>query len=671
VKFSSLPIGRLYFLAGFFLLLAQATAFSQQQPNRSLFAPSISEDGRFISFITQANNLSKTNLDVGTSTFDVYVYDRLRRYARISTVRSNVTYYGGSVISEISADGEWVVFHNSNMGPSAFPGDINNAADIFVSRARARYNSTYQEVNTDMALVSRSTEGVIGNHVSWYPSISANGRFVAFMSMADNLTSLSDTNQSDDVFWHDRDADEDGIFDEYQQPGGIRTELCSKTISGTAGNRESGKPRISGDGHSVVFASDATNLVAGDINQGQDIFLWKAGFNNDLSTVTRVHSVNFGSSAYDSAVNHDGSIIGYRTGSSYIKRQPFTTSIEISRRYNDTSAGSMVYGVALDGRGDFGAFSTSDSQIIETGDTNVFRDVFLRNLTNNTTILVSRTPAGTSPNGNSGSSDLDDRSVFVSETNRYIVFESLATNLGFPDTNGVTDIYIYDRQSNTMDMVWVDVTPPSWPPNAQIQGIPGHRSIALQWPAASDNNAVEFYEIMRGVGTVQVSGTRTNAVVTGLNPSTSYPTRIRAVDYAGSEGPWITNTFMTLAAPPDSDGDGMPNSWEALYPTASLPNVDSDLDGETNLEEYAAGTNPTNVLSNFRRAIVLFQVTDAVHLSVQTQAERVYEIESNEDLTGADAWQQRASQLGSGGVMIFDVPKGEKSMFIRLMVTPY
>jgi len=106
--------------------------------------------------------------------------------------------------------------------------------------------------------VSVSSGGVQGNNVSNSPSISADGRYVAFQSSATNLVA-GDSNGTADVFVHDRSTGQ--------------TTRVSVAGDGSQGNNVSYNPRLSGDGRFVAFRSDATNLVAGDTNGVRDVFV--------------------------------------------------------------------------------------------------------------------------------------------------------------------------------------------------------------------------------------------------------------------------------------------------------------------------------------------------------------------------------------------------------------
>ena len=162
-----------------------------------------------------------------------------------------------SYIPSISADGRFVAF--ASYSGNLVAGDGNLSLDVFIR----------DRISGQTTRVSVSSAGVEGNNDSDAPSISADGRYVAFSSDATNLVP-GDTNLSTDVFVHDRDVSGSGIFD---TPGNIRTTRVSVDSAGTQGNSDSYSPSISADGRYVAFASGATNLVSGDMNGFDDIFV--------------------------------------------------------------------------------------------------------------------------------------------------------------------------------------------------------------------------------------------------------------------------------------------------------------------------------------------------------------------------------------------------------------
>ena len=107
--------------------------------------------------------------------------------------------------------------------------------------------------------VSVDSAGNQGNSFSGFPSISADGRFVAFSSGASNLVP-GDTNNTGDIFVRDRLTN--------------TTTLVSVDSAGNQANSDSDNPSISADGRFVAFYSDASNIVPGDTNNRDDIFVW-------------------------------------------------------------------------------------------------------------------------------------------------------------------------------------------------------------------------------------------------------------------------------------------------------------------------------------------------------------------------------------------------------------
>jgi Tol biopolymer transport system component len=208
------------------------------------FSPSISADGRFVVFASDANNLVPGDTN---NSSDIFLRDLSTNTTTIVSVSgSGDRATGNSFSPSISADGRLVVFTSD--ANNLVTGDTNNSSDIFL-----------RDLSTNTTnLVSVSATGSQGNKNSSSPTISADGEFVAFQSDATNLVS-GDTNNSRDVFLR-------GLSTNI-------TSLLSVSGAGNLGNKDSSSPTISGDGGVVAFQSDATNLVQGDTNNSSDIFL--------------------------------------------------------------------------------------------------------------------------------------------------------------------------------------------------------------------------------------------------------------------------------------------------------------------------------------------------------------------------------------------------------------
>ncbi|MEW6472507.1 MAG: hypothetical protein AB1679_09555 [Actinomycetota bacterium] len=207
-------------------------------------AASISGDGRFVAFESDADTLVRGD-DNGTG--DVFVRDLLNEVTRkISVAGNGQQTESPSFGAAISADGTSVAFESFSARLVA--DDTNNALDVFVADV----------AGGAIERVSLATGGGQANERSYSPSISDDGRVVAFASFANNLVE-SDTNGLLDVFVHHRDRK--------------TTTRMSVGPDGAQGDGLSFAPVVSSDGALVVFSSEAGNLVADDSNGARDVFL--------------------------------------------------------------------------------------------------------------------------------------------------------------------------------------------------------------------------------------------------------------------------------------------------------------------------------------------------------------------------------------------------------------
>jgi Tol biopolymer transport system component len=206
--------------------------------------PSISDDGRYVVFESRADNLVS---DDANNAFDVFVHDQLTdETSRVSVASDGMEGNYGSGSPSISAEGRYVVF--SSAASNLVSGDTNNVGDIFVHDRQTGQTSR----------VSIASDGSQGNGASYMASISTDGRYVAFSSVASNLVG-DDTNGVADIFVHDRQTGE--------------TSRVSISTNGTQGNGQSYMTSISTDGRFVAFVSLASNLVNGDTNNRRDVFV--------------------------------------------------------------------------------------------------------------------------------------------------------------------------------------------------------------------------------------------------------------------------------------------------------------------------------------------------------------------------------------------------------------
>jgi len=251
-------------------------------------APSISADGRYVAFESSADNLVAGDL---LGFIDIFVHDRDKdgngtydEVGAISTVRVSVDSAGNeateaSVNPSISANGRYVAFSSFATDLVGAGNDNNGKFDIFV-----------HDLQTGTTIrVSVDSGGREANGDSNSPSISGDGRYVAFESSAPDLVA-GDTNGKVDIFVHDRDADGNGIYDEV---GGISTVRVSLVTGGGEGNGNSSAPSISSsDGKYVAFDS-YTNLVAADSGLFSDIFVYeRESLPPNVDSTSPAHNAN-------------------------------------------------------------------------------------------------------------------------------------------------------------------------------------------------------------------------------------------------------------------------------------------------------------------------------------------------------------------------------------------
>ncbi|MFN0006462.1 MAG: TolB family protein [Planctomycetota bacterium] len=297
----------------------------------------------------------------------------------------------------ITPDGRFVAFHSD--APLA-PNDACCGGDVYV---RDRQNGTTQRVSLN------SSGGVGGGPTNSRAAISADGRYVAFESLATNLAP-TDANGWTDVFLRDRST-------------GTTTQL-SLDPSGGLGDGHSSFPHISADGRYVAFYSHASNLVAGDTNGVSDVFVRDC----QAGTTERV-------------------------------------SVDSGGAQGDGHCGFFYGGVALSADGRHVAFQSLSTNLVP-GDTNGVSDVFVHDRQTGTTERVSVDSGEAQGNGDTGHDGLA-----ISDDGRYVTFGSLASNLVAGDTNGVADVFVRDRQDSTTERVNVAAG------GAQANGASGPSSI--------------------------------------------------------------------------------------------------------------------------------------------------------------------------------------------------
>jgi Tol biopolymer transport system component len=390
--------------------------------------PYISADGRFVCFDSTASNLVPGDTN---GRRDVFVRDRVTGTTeRVSVSSGGAQANGHSFCDGISADGRFVLFES--IASNLVPGDTNGSWDVFV---RDRLTGTTERVSLTPA-------GAQGEGYSYNGSISADGRFVAFDSEADNF--IPPTGNSRDEF--------------------VRDRLNGTTVPvdvNSAGKQANGAgwiSDISGDGRFIVFSSYASNLVSRDTNRNQDVFV-----RDQLSgTTERVSVSSAGAQANGSsdlgAISANGRFVAFNSTASNLVRGDTngtfdvfvhdqltgkTTRVSISTAGKQGNGSSNAPELSDDGR--FVAFDSTASNLV-AGDTNGKRDVFVHDRRTGRTERVSVSSAGRQANGKSFL-------YSISADGRFVAFVSNASNLVPGDKNGTFDVFVRDRVTGKTELI--------------------------------------------------------------------------------------------------------------------------------------------------------------------------------------------------------------------------
>lgn len=356
---------------------------------------------------------------------DVFVRDRKTDTTRrISVATGGAQGNRESVQPAISADGRYVAFTSG--ASNLVPGDTNRRLDVFVRDRVAHVTRR----------VSLATGGGQANSDSNLPAISANGRYVAFISTASDLVAR-DTNGQYDVFVRNR------------------TKKVTRRVSVGTGEEQSDgdsfRVDISADGHYVVFTSYASNLVPSDtVDNNEDVFLRdRVAHRTRLVSRDRDGGVDATGSSKAGVVSGHGRFVAFESDASNLVNGDTNGRSDVFLRdmaKNITKRMSVGAGGAqgnqpstepdISANGRYVAF-TSDASNLVTGDTGR-SDVFVRDRATRETSRVSVTNAGAQANRGS-------YYPAVTAHGRYVAFTSTASNLVAGDTNGEPDVFVRDR----------------------------------------------------------------------------------------------------------------------------------------------------------------------------------------------------------------------------------
>jgi len=389
----------------------------ETQANRRSAYPSISADGRYVAFLSKASDLVANDTN---DEWDVFVRDRRQG----TTERVSISSAGGQATGlswapSISADGRYVAFQSS--ASDLVANDTNGQHDVFV---RDRQRGTTRRVS-----VTSAGGEAAGSSTS--PSVSADGRYIAFVSYSSDLVA-NDTNDTNDVFVRDRRA--------------RTTERVSISSAGAQGNGASRAPSISADGRYVAFGSIASDLVANDTNKTDDVFVRdrRAGTTERVSISSAERQAT--GYSYSGSISADGRFVAFDSTADDLvaadinrqrdiflrdRQQGTTSRVSVSSTGGEAANHSFSPSISADGR--YVAFTSYASDLVADDTDRV--DVFVRDRQQRMTRRISLSSAGGQANG-------DSHHPSISADGRYIAFESEASDLVANDTNRKLDIFV-------------------------------------------------------------------------------------------------------------------------------------------------------------------------------------------------------------------------------------
>jgi Tol biopolymer transport system component len=385
------------------------------------YDPTISADGRVVAFTSNASLVPEDD----NRASDVYVRDTVAGTTELVSES-----FGGGVSHEdfkysfgavVSGNGRYVAF-------------MSYVRDLTAATSDTMWQQVYvRDLETDTTeLISVTPSGGFNDAFSLLPSISADGRYVAFQSSGKLVA--EDTDSFTDIYLRDREQ-------------GTTTR-----VTGPAPDGNSTAPEISADGTAIVFTSGATNLVEGDENGKVDTFAWERG-----SGAFELVSVSSdGEQAADASnfpdISGDGRFVSFNSKSDNLvpndtngvqsaleaddvfvrDREAGTTervSVESSGAERKKSFGAVI---SQDGR--YVAFDSASEPAQSIG---TRTDTWIHDRMAGTTELLSATSGGKPGTGDSGNIEIG--------SSRFSTFDTEAADLAPGDANEMQDVVVRDR----------------------------------------------------------------------------------------------------------------------------------------------------------------------------------------------------------------------------------
>jgi hypothetical protein len=493
------------------------------QGNDYSINPSLSSDGRYVAFLSEATTLVP---DDNNSAADVFVHDRSNgTTTRVSVDSGGNEANGDSYVPEISGNGRYVVF--TSAASNLVANDTNGVNDVFV---HDRQDGTTRRVSVH-------SNGDEGNSYSSRPSISGDGQYIAFDSQASNLVD-GDTNGLTDVFLHSNG----------------QTQLVSASVDGNGAGGGGFAPSVSENGGHIAFVSGATDLIQTDPNGDiVDIFVYAVG-SGDIDRVDFDDNDVGGLLGYSAnpSISGDGSHIAF--WASYIPSGEINGRHDVFVHARGTSGATRISestsGIAGNNWSRYPEISADDRYVVFTSfadnlvedDNNGYVDVFIHDLSTGSTERVSVNSNGVG--GNSPSQD-----AAINTDGSFVAFHSQANNFVNGDTNGAVDIFVsqWGSVANQPPAI-TGLTPSTYDP-VSIYDQPVSLAVGFDDPDSGDSHTLA---IDWGDGTIDtVAGATSPATLTHAYSAVGvYSAGVTVTDGAGESDSATYDAFVVF----DPDG---------------------------------------------------------------------------------------------------------------------
>jgi hypothetical protein len=509
-------------------------------------------------------------------------------------------------------------------------GDTNNASDIFVTNG-----STV----TRLSVSATGAQGSLGAN-SYDPTICASGRKVVFTT--DNEFDGNDANGAEDVYVIDRDADADGVFDEFTQDGSVTTSLVSQSYNADSGEfdisyfgAQSGV--ISDDCTKVAFVSDMEfNLE--DINFGPDVYVRDlTGPTTPVSWATQFATNGAIGGGYLPAISADGSTVVVSTEATDLVSDSGTASGLVMRKagvgtyLTRTPAGVASTSALADSErpsaitpdGKCVAFKADRGYDLLAGNAGAAQGIYLWDNRTGTPVisLVSKDSVGVA-----ATSAANPR---ISDDCRFVAYQSGDEFLSDADNNSKTDVFLYDTVENVTDLISTNSTGASSDGESSVASLDWDEStgegVVLILSSASNiggaaggNSTIDLFsvpftaEVSTAGGLTALSAparlldTRSSGTKVGKTDGTGTPYELTVAGVSGVPSTGVAAVAMNVTVV-DSEATDV-GGFVTVYPCGTRPN-------SSNLNFVNGQTVPNAVvapLSNTGK--VCFYVYGKAHL---------------------------------------------------------